>query len=269
MEVYIEIMYRMYFFLFTSCFINCLGFSQDAQEQWETYFTDFYGEVGAVTVDLSYQNETQVQSHPVSIKMVVQLLETRENGMPTEKELDLIYDIEDEVLLFSKQALLEVGTIVTAGNHETYFYGSSALGLDSVIGVIRSRHPDRRIELLEAEDPEWNTYWFVLFPPDLELLKMNNAKQLAYLLEREEYSGELMFKFILRFKSLKMRKKFYNAIKDEEFELIEERIDNEALPYVLVLGRKEALILESINETTTYLFLSALNFKGAFDSWKP
>lgn len=259
-------MYR-YLILFSLTFFS--GFnvcSQDSDEQWETYFADFLGEVGAVTVDLSFNKKAPIQSHPVSIKMVIQLLETQPNGMPTEKELDLIYDIEEEVLVFSKQSLMEVGTIVTGGNHETYFYCNSALGLDSVISVIRERHSGRRMELLEAQDPEWNTYQFILFPPDLELLKINNSNQLNSLLD-EEISSARVIRYTLRFKSAKMRSKFFNTITTSDFELLEERIDIGDLPYVITIGRKEPLIIESINVTTELLFFQAQALKGVFVGW--
>ena len=109
------------------------------------------------------ESAAQLKGHPeygYRVGVAVPLLDSRNDGLPSNDEMTTLNGIEDALLeAFEKQqASLQVLVVTTNAMREFMFYTRVPSEIEARLNRVRSQFPGHQLQLYVAADAKWDGY---------------------------------------------------------------------------------------------------------------
>ncbi|KKK38132.1 hypothetical protein WQ57_09955 [Mesobacillus campisalis] len=242
-------------------------------ENWDIYFDYIDDKIASVVLDLDIWQEIDNEEFNHSFCLRLNLKEPNEDGLPIEKEAEVINEIEDSLIEFlDHRNFINVGRVTTNGVRDVIFYSNQELKnilIDAAHQFVKPAGYEFEIFGIE-EDETWEFYYDFLYPNQYQQQHMGNQQVVDSL----EESGDQLevprkVEHWLLFSDLKMMKRFIKDIKKEGFSIEEEPNQvNEEGKYTVAISRIDSVDLPSINEVTDLLIEISEEHEGEYDGWE-
>jgi len=164
---------------------------------------------------------------------------------------------------------LYAGLIQKEGWCEFYFYAPIAKKFENIISGLIAKHGHYAYELGSSKDTKWNLFFERLYPDDYALLSIQNRKTIESLLEAgDDLSINREIEHYLFFQTKTSLERTVSMLESKGFTLKEKIHDDESdYSYGAVLIKDEPATPETVEETTVFLFESALQEHGLYEGW--
>ena len=241
------------------------------EDHWEIYVTYVDDHPAVILVDLGIADFVPLPNKPALVWLWVHIQSPDEEGFPTEEEDMILNDIEDAVTeAMETTAARYVGRITTDGRREFYFYMDNPAEFRTTVTSAMSSTPQYEFEIDEAEDPEWDHYFNVLYPSPEDFQQIHNQHVISKLYEAGDSLTEpRQVDHFANFQTEEDREQFVSAAAELGYEATSRPAPNEEseFPYNVGLVRVDAVDAETIDRITFELFDLARKFEGEYEGW--
>jgi uncharacterized protein (TIGR01619 family) len=138
---------------------------------------------GTVVTDLSLAQEAPFETHPQLVIVDIALHDLRENGFPTPDESDRMFAMESALgdALMERADAVYPGRVLTNGSVFFHYYLPTGVDAEKVVDEVMVGFPDYKAHIKRERDPEWGTYFEILFPPEEELQRQGDLQVIGNL----------------------------------------------------------------------------------------
>lgn len=241
-------------------------------EDWAFYLCDLGGTTGSILVDLGAHESSPDPERPTVLMVRVKLRWPGPEGLSTPQEAPTLDDLEDAFIpgVVDGLGARFVGRITAGGFRDFFFYAASGDGLEAVVGAGVARFRDYTWSVSSRLEPDWSSYFDLLYPAPLELEWIQNGR----VVERLQQSGDSpgvprMVDHFLHFPSAEARRLFVGSL-PAEYGVAGEGLDRETEathPFSLHLTRHHSVNLEVIDAVVAELYELADGVEGRYDGW--
>lgn len=178
-------------------------------------------------------------------------------------KVDLIDTLEKEI------GALYAGLIQKDGWCEFYFYASSAKRFENLTSDVIARHGNFAYERGASKDTKWNLFFERLYPDDYAALSIQNRKTIESLIEAGDDLNLIReVEHYLFFQTKSSLERSIAMLESKGFVFKEKIFDDESdYSYGAVVTKKQAPTAEAVEETTVFLFETALQEHGMYEGW--
>jgi uncharacterized protein (TIGR01619 family) len=171
------------FFLFLPLWIPLLLFSQKAEHDWENYIVPLNGKPVSINVDLGLKSVAPIKEDSMVIIMRVRLNQLDLQGMPRQEDAENLLHMEDRLVeyLARQCGAVFAGRFTQRGIREFYFYAPDTLGYRRALNQAMQPYGGYEWLAQAKKDPSWTNYFEVLYPSDLDFLRIQSKRKLARL----------------------------------------------------------------------------------------
>lgn len=176
---------------------------------------------------------------------------------------DLLHTLQQEI------GAIYAGMIQKEGWCEFYFYASSAKRFENLTSDVIARNGSFAYERGTSKDTKWNLFFERLYPDDYSLLSIQNRKILESLVEAGDNSAlSREIEHYLFFQTKSSLERTVSMLEAKGFSLKEKVNDDESdYSYGAVMTKVEPATPETIEETTVFLYETALQEHGLYEGW--
>jgi uncharacterized protein (TIGR01619 family) len=245
---------------------------EKVKDEWDFYFSNVNDVRSSLMVNLSAIRRAPDGAKPWLLWVWVHMLDARDDGLSSENEAPMLFQIEDrlgECLTAACGAEL-LGRITGDRRREFYYYAATADGFDSAVETAMVDYTGYRVDRGKQPDPEWRQYKDVLYPLPTQLQQIHNRRVLDQLLERgDDHSFARIVDHAIYFGSASERATFASATIKLGFGIQHESQDVQSAerPFFLKLTRSDPVTLDHINAIVAELIELAEKFGGDYDGW--
>jgi len=239
------------------------------KEDWDFYMSNVDGAIGSFFVDLGLITIAPVAERPNLVWVSINMRNPMENGLSSNEESELLYEIEDNIVnnIASRHDAVFVGRLTTAGMRQLFFYFGDTSGHEETITQSMSKYPEYEFEFGGKEDKEWNCYLGFIYPSPTQYQMIMNSRVIRNLEQNgDDLTKERMVDHWIYFESEDDMKNYISEIEAQGFTVIDSHQNEEKL-YVLNVGRVDKVDFQSVNEYTLYLWELAGSHNGDYDGW--
>ena len=241
-------------------------------EDWDVYRCTVDDAPASIYLDLGIAGKAPQSKRPHLLRISFRLLTPNAEGLSDSGEAETLFEIEDVLFAAISKRLRAryVGRITTQGRRDHFYYGANAAGFDEAVREIQSQFTGYEFTPTEQSDPDWETYFELLSPSDLDLQTIHTRRQVESLIRQgEDVSQPRDIDHWLYFPSEIARQRFIEQISGQGFVWREfaEADPVAEYAYGLVLVRRDQVELISLDGLVTDLFLRAQNFGGVYTGW--
>jgi hypothetical protein len=255
--------------LLTGLCTSAQGYSGD----WDTYVMDVENKPVSVMVDLAFGVSPEAKERPNAIIIRLKLLSVLKNGMPSDKEVKILDEMEDslvEKLSGSLQAIY-VGRYTASGVRDFYFYSNDTSGYRHHIAEALQKYPAFRWMAKAQPDERKSNYYDVLYPTSEEMERIQNRRVVDELRGRGDIiTAPRRVDHFIFFKTEADRKAFAVIVQDSGF-VVENAGQEQGIkdrPYSLQISRVDKIDYDNIDKVTLYLWKLALQHFAKYDGWE-
>ena len=146
-------------------------------KDWDHHLFRLGEDLASAYLDLGIADAAPVAGHSHCVRISVALTQPAENGMSTDEEFDDLIALEDDLVarLHGDNAIY-VGRLTTRGSRIFYLYATDAELLARNASEAMQRHPAYRHEISGRADPNWSTYFDLLYPSPETYQRMQNRR---------------------------------------------------------------------------------------------
>ncbi|MEM7161198.1 MAG: DUF695 domain-containing protein [Bacteroidota bacterium] len=250
------------------------SFAQNSTEHWDSYIATYdNGKPGSTTVRLDLIEGAPITAFPHVLVTGINYETSREDGFPENDTFALLHQVGDELERFvaSETEYILVGSFMYDKQRLEYFYVKRPQGLEEKLNYFYEREfPGQEFYVNLKADSSWTYYREFIYPNDATL---NYMSDLAVVRRLEEAGDPLTearrVDHWLYFSSRNDMEKCSEEIKKLGFEIesSEER-QGYALPFEMLINRKDKVDINSINAISSTLRELAIKYKGDYDGWE-
>ena len=113
----------------------------------------------------------------------------REDGLSSSDESNVLWRLEEDLLLSLRDRAILAGRITTAGRREFYFYGHDPQDCEHAISDALKKHPTYRFDVGIKTNDVWSQYLNLLYPSDEDLQRIKNRRTAEVLEERGDLTA--------------------------------------------------------------------------------
>lgn len=239
-------------------------------EEWNFYMTTIDDKAASIYLNLALHNVIPIKDKPNLSWISLKLNSPTENGLTTDEESKILFEIEDNLLdiIDSKNALY-IGRLTNDGTRDFYFYSNNAQKFKSDAIKIFQTYSKYKIIIHSKEDKDWQAYADI-YPNEMDFQSISNRS----VLENLEKNGDNLTKprevfHWIYFDKKSDLKNYLNAVIKENFELVNQDFhkDNEH-PYRLLIKRIDMVNYNEIHNFTLYLWKLAKEHSGDYYGWE-
>ena len=242
-------------------------------DEWDFYFARVNDAVSSIFVDLGIRPDAPIEKRPWLLWVWLEMQSARTDGLSSNEEAPTLHDIGaalDSIISATCGAQL-VGRITGAGRREFYFYAAEPGELDAATASAMQRFDTYKYETGSSFQPDWDQYIKLLYPSESNLERMQNRRLLEALAEQGDvHEVPRKVDHWLYFADEAARTLCRDTLIAIEFSVADETMSEEsgdALPYVLVVSRVDAVDSHTINGITLELARLASENGGSYDGW--
>lgn len=142
-------------------------------DQWDVYFTWLGEDAASILYKVGLSRLAPLRDRPVRLRILLELAQPREDGLPESSELDRLRELEDalEPVLREEADAVYVGRVTTRGLRDLIYYAKSEEGLAERAEAALAAHPDYEGQVEVERDPRWALFREVLEPSPFERLR--------------------------------------------------------------------------------------------------
>ncbi|MDF1880392.1 DUF695 domain-containing protein [Sulfurimonas sp. MAG313] len=186
------------------------------------------------------------------------------------------FDGENEALLEIENKLLEhntkldyVGWRHIDGWAEFYFYGEHAKGFENALNT--ALKPKYQFESGNRKDKKHETYYKLLMPNTQEYHNLQSEEIIADLEDAgDDLSLEHRIEYHAVFQTSTQRKRFIDSIQDDNFNFLNDFLDEKAeddFVYGVVFTKLSAVSVDLLNAQTQMIFPAIEREHGRYEGW--
>ena len=156
-----------------------VSFQLSAQENWDTYITQYDNRPGSIMLNMSLKKSAPDSTVPFLFAAGVRFKDCTDKGLPTPIELQRLNIISDSVIAIVKRSIKNklAGTFTFQCVRRDYFFVKDTVGLrDKVTAQIRKNFPGYAPTFHIKRDAEWDAYLNFLYPNDSTLKYMKRVE---------------------------------------------------------------------------------------------
>lgn len=161
------------------------------------------------------------------------------------------------------------GRIMKEGWAEFYFYAPQPKRFENISSDVMNRHGGYVYERGASKDTKWAMYSDNLYPDAYGLLSIQNRHTINALLEAgDDLTLPREVEHYLFFQTKTSMERAVAQLASHGFEVKEYVTDDESdYGYGVILIKSEAITPETVEETTTSLYESAIQEHGHYEGW--
>jgi uncharacterized protein (TIGR01619 family) len=258
------------FFLFLPLWLPLLLFSQKAEHDWENYIVPLNGKPVSINVDLGLKSVAPVKEDSMVIIMRIRLNQLDQQGMPRQEDMENLLNIEDRLVeyLARQCGAVFAGRFTQRGIREFYFYAPDTLGYRKALN--QAMQPYSIFEwLAQAKmDKGWTNYFEVLYPSDLDFLRIQSKRKLAKLTVRK--GEKINISHFLSFSDIASMNRFLSGPDAIGFsiEKLPAVVSAQTGRFELLLSREEKPYKGWIEGVIVPLFRKVSEYGGIYRGWE-
>lgn len=236
-------------------------------DNWNTYFTSIDDKPASILLDLEPWVNRSDEMLIHLYRLSVTLNEPNENGLTSNMEASILYDIEDSIHDSLDSNYMFVGRITTDGKREFFYYTDHVDGskLENIAGKFLENYK-YSINCIEEQKPRAFYHEF-LYPNKSEWHRMGNRELVDKLIELgDNLEKSRSVNHWIYFSSEESCNYFKEKVQKDRFQIEDQVIQDDK--YSLRISRNDFVQLHAINEVTDYLVSVAQQFHGDYDGWE-
>lgn len=225
-------------------------------------YTDDDNLIGRCEVELEWIESAPQEEKPILLWLFVKAASPEEEGF-----VRFVEDLRST--LHNELGALYAGSLAKDGWVELYFYAEGSKRFENITSEVMGRHGGFAYERGATRDGKWEHYFDRLCPDAYALLSIQNRHTIESLLEAgDDLSKPREVEHYLFFQTKSALERSVAFLEAHGLEL-KERITNDEDDYAYgaVLTKSEPVIPESVEETTSLCFDSALAEHGHYEGW--
>jgi uncharacterized protein (TIGR01619 family) len=239
-------MQRYLIALFFQCCLTAS--SQTIEQNWENYIQSIDGKPVSINVDLGFGAFAPINGRSFVIIVRTKIINPDSRGLPYPEEDITLLQMEEGLIskLASATGAVFTGRFTQRGIREFYFYAPDTIGYEIAVKQEMKELPQYEWLSKGKSDPKWENYFTVLYPPAMELVKINSKRQIELFSKNGQLQSKPMpIAHTFLFTDLNGREKFLRNIPFQGFKIVSmpATVDANAGKFILVLER-----LADINE---------------------
>jgi len=161
------------------------------------------------------------------------------------------------------------GRVIKDGWAEFYFYAPQSKRFENLSADVMARHGGYAYERGSSRDGKWEMYTDNLYPDAYGLLGIQNRHTIEALIEAgDDLNIPREVEHYLFFQTKSAMERAVAQLASHGFEVKEHAHDDESdYAYGVVLIKNEPITPETVEETTTSLYESAIQEHGHYEGW--
>jgi len=242
-------------------------------EDWDFYVAPVDDQAASIFVDLGLFESAPEAARPWLLRVATPLLAPREDGLSDDAETEALYGLED--LLFSEIArglqARYVGRMTTQGRREFFYYAGDPTGLTGAMEGVQRAFPQYALTHSSREDRDWQLFFDVLYPSELDLQSIQTRRVVQQLSEEgDDLTTPREVEHRAYFPTVHAREQFLQQIGPEGFRLSLDELDEPDAEYRYGVSfcRVDRADLESIDALVIDLYLRVGTAGGEYDGWE-
>ena len=238
-------------------------------EDWDFYLTNVDGVIGSIFVDLGLKKIAPIADKPIVAWVAIILQNPREDGLSSNDEINLLFEIEDGVInaITNQHNAIYVGRLTSDGMRQLYFYFGDTTNYEKTITQSMSKHSTYKFDFGCKDDRDWDGYLNFLYPLPSQYQMIMNGKVIQCLEQQgDNLAKERMVDHWIYFADENDMKNYISEIEKQNFKVIDNHQDEEKL-YVLNVGRIDKVDYNSVNDYVLYLWELTGKHNGDYDGW--
>jgi uncharacterized protein (TIGR01619 family) len=227
----------------------------------------------SIIVDLGLGNIAPQKERPFVVIVRTKILSPDPNGLPAKSEISRLDQMENQLVeqLSKKTGAIYVGRYTQRGLREFYFYTLDTV--DYVFGVKSAMAGFTEYQWLTQakEDKLWSNYFTVLYPPPVEMEKIQNRRLVDHLKGKGDALTEARrIDHFFYFKTKSKREEFLRSEGMVNFSIAEvpEAEMKDVLPYMVHIYKNDVPDYTFIESVLIPLWEKARQFQGRYDGWE-
>lgn len=146
-------------------------------KDWDHHLFRLGEDLASAYLNLGIAAAAPVAEHSHCVRISVALRQPAQNGMSTDEEFDDLIALEDDLIAQLEGAdVIYVGRLTARGSRLFYFYCTNAELLARDASAAMHRHPAYQHEISGRADPNWSTYFDLLYPSPETYQRMQNRR---------------------------------------------------------------------------------------------
>ena len=216
--------------------------SQTIEQDWENYVQSIDGKPVSINVDLGFGPFAPIKERGFVIIVRTKIVIPDSRGLPYPEEDGTLLQMEEGLIttLASATGAVFTGRFTQRGIREFYFYAPDTVGYEVAVMHEMKKFPQYAWLSKGKNDPKWENYFTVLYPPPMELLKIKSKRQIEILIKNGQIqSTTLPIAHSFLFSDLNGREKFLRNIPFQGFKIVSmpATIDVNSGKFILMIER--------------------------------
>lgn len=243
------------------------------QGEWEFYLTNLDGKPGSIYVDLGLRKVAPLTDKPYLVWVSLKLTNPREDGLPSNDESKILWEVEDALTenIKSKHNAVDAGSMTSDGDRYYYFFLADTTLYEKTVSEAMVAFPTYEFDYGVKEDKDWSAYFDFLYPLPEQYQSILNRR----VVDQIEKAGDMLTKsreviHWIYFKSESDLEKYLDEIKDENFIVVSRDCDTSwgEFSHKLQIKRVDKVDINSVDEYVIYLWKQANECNGVYDGWE-
>jgi uncharacterized protein (TIGR01619 family) len=245
----------------------------ERQEEWEFYLTNIDNKPGSIYVDLGLSKVAPMTDKPNLVWVSLKLTNPREDGLPSNDESKLLWEIEDALTenIKSKHNAVDAGSMTADSLRYYYFFFADTTLYEKTISEALVGFPTYEFDYGVKEDKDWSAYFDFLYPSPQQYQSILNRR----VVDQIEKAGDMLTKsreviHWIYFKSESDLDNYLEKIKDDNFTVVSKDCDKSwgEFAHKLQIKRVDKVDLNSVDEYVIYLWKLANECNGDYNGWE-
>ena len=245
---------------------------QAYQPEWDFYFSNVDDKLSSIAVDLALNEIAPIENQPNLVWVSIPMNNPRPDGLSSNEESTILADIEDAIAdsLTNKLGATQCGRLTSNNFRDLYFFLGDSTLYDKAISDVMVAFPNYQYDYGIKEDPEWESYFNILYPLPTQMQSILNRR----VIDNLESHGDRLTKerpvfHWMYFKSDMDRNTLLESIKNDSFETVNvSHDDSYEYPYGLQISRVDKVDLKSVDEYVLKLWNLTNEAGGDYDGWE-
>jgi uncharacterized protein (TIGR01619 family) len=243
------------------------------QGEWEFYLTNIDGKPGSIYVDLGLRKVAPLTDKPNLVWVSLKLTNPREDGLPSNDESKILWELEDALTeqIKSKHNAVDAGSMTSDGDRYYYFFLADTTLYEKTVSEAMVAFPTYEFDYGVKEDKDWSSYFDFLYPLPQQYQSILNRR----VVDQIEKAGDMLTKsreviHWIYFKSESDLDNYLEKIKDDNFTVVSKDYDKSwgEVAHKLQIKRVDKVDINSVDEYVIYLWKLANECNGVYDGWE-
>ncbi|MFT3825030.1 MAG: DUF695 domain-containing protein [Chitinophagaceae bacterium] len=242
------------------------------EDNWDVYMSQQDKGLASTMINLSLKAEAPVKKMPFLLITGVKFKDCTEDGMPSKKEFDNLYKVEDSIenIITENIQAKHAGTYTYACERQEYYYVSDTAGIRKKLqAMYKKNFPGYTGYVNIRKDQSWSGYLDFLYPSEEVLEFMKNQKVLLNLTQAgDKLEKERKVDHFIYFTSEKDQDCFITYATAQNFKVEGKDKVTGTRPFKLQISRTDKVDAVSITPLTLELRKQASRCNGDYDGWE-